>query len=64
VPDATEDDATINTATFAEAGGRTTLTTLIECRTQEIRDAIIASGMEGGLQDAFDLLEEVAKSLL
>ena len=64
VPGATEDDATINTATFAEAGGRTTLTTLIECRTQEIRDAIIASGMEGGLQDAFDLLEEVAKSLV
>jgi len=27
------------------------------------RDAVIASGMEAGLQDALDLLEEVAASL-
>jgi len=29
-----------------------------------IRDAIIDSGMEAGLQDAMDLLEEVAASLV
>ena len=63
VPGATEDDATINTVTFADANGRTTLTTLVECRTKEIRDAIIDSGMEGGMQEAFDKLEEVARSL-
>ena len=63
VPDATEDDATVNTVTFTEADGRTTLTTLVECRTKEIRDAIIESGMEGGMQEAFDKLEEVARSL-
>jgi hypothetical protein len=31
---------------------------------QEVRDAIIASGMEGGMQEAMDHLEHVAVSLL
>jgi uncharacterized protein YndB with AHSA1/START domain len=62
-PDATEGDATVNTTTFTEAGGRTTLTTLIECHTREVRDAIIGSGMEGGMQEAMDKLERVAVSL-
>ena len=54
---------TLNSATFTEADGRTTLTILVEAPSKEIRDAIIASGMEDGLQDALDLLEEVAVSL-
>ena len=58
-----EDGATVNTATFAEADGRTTLTLLIEATSRVSRDAIIESGMEGGLQDALDLLEETARSL-
>jgi uncharacterized protein YndB with AHSA1/START domain len=62
-PGATEDDATLNTTTFDDAGGRTLLTTLVECQSKEVRDAIIASGMEGGLQEALDKLEEVARSL-
>lgn len=64
VPDATEDDATVNTTTFVEVEGRTTMTTLVECPTKEIRDAIIDSGMEGGMQEAMDRLEEVARSLV
>jgi uncharacterized protein YndB with AHSA1/START domain len=63
VPGATEDDATLNTATFTEVDGRTTLTTLVECRIREIRDAIIESGMESGMQEAMDELERVANSL-
>lgn len=63
VPGATEDDATLNTVTFVEKDGRTTLTTLVECHTKETRDAIIESGMEGGMQEAFDKLEDVARSL-
>ena len=58
-----EDATTVNTATFVEADGRTTLTILVQARTKESRDAIIESGMEAGLQDALDLLEEVAVSL-
>jgi uncharacterized protein YndB with AHSA1/START domain len=62
-PGVTEDDATINTMTLVERDGKTTLTTLVRCRVKEIRDAIIESGMEGGMQEAFDALEEVARSL-
>jgi uncharacterized protein YndB with AHSA1/START domain len=62
-PGVTEDDATVNTTTFAEADGRTTLETLVECPTQLIRDMIIDSGMEGGMQEAMDRLEQVAISL-
>ncbi len=63
VPGATEDDATVNTVTFDDVDGRTLLTTVVECRTKEIRDMIIESGMEGGMQEAFDKLEELARSL-
>jgi uncharacterized protein YndB with AHSA1/START domain len=59
-PDA---NATVNTATFAEADGRTTLTILVQAPSKETRDAIIESGMEAGMQDALDLLEEAAISL-
>ena len=56
------EQGTLNTATFTEADGRTTLTILVEAPSKEIRDAIIESGMEDGLQDALELLEEVATS--
>jgi uncharacterized protein YndB with AHSA1/START domain len=62
IPDG-EDNATLNTVTFADEGDRTVLTLLIEAPNKDVRDAIIASGMEDGLQDALDLLEEAAQSL-
>jgi uncharacterized protein YndB with AHSA1/START domain len=58
-----EDGATVNTATFTEADGRTTVTLLVQAANKISRDAIIDSGMENGLQDALDLLEQVAVSL-
>ena len=58
-----DEDAALNFVTFEEKGGRTTLTTLVECHTQEVRDIIIESGMEGGMQEAMDRLEQVANSL-
>jgi uncharacterized protein YndB with AHSA1/START domain len=60
---AEEDATTVNTATLAETDGRTTLTVLIQAPSKMARDAIIESGMEAGMQDAYDLLEEVASSL-
>jgi uncharacterized protein YndB with AHSA1/START domain len=57
------DAEAVNTATFTEADGRTTLTILAQHASKEHRDAHIESGMEAGLQDAFDLLEQVAVSL-
>lgn len=59
-PDA---NATTNILTLTEIDGRTTLTVLIDCPSAQVRDAIVESGMEAGLQDAYDLLEEVAVSL-
>jgi uncharacterized protein YndB with AHSA1/START domain len=56
-------EGTVNTATFSESDGRTTLTILVEAPSKEIRDAIIESGMEEGMQDALALLEQVASSL-
>jgi uncharacterized protein YndB with AHSA1/START domain len=57
------EEGTLNTATFDEVDGRTTLTILVQAPSKQIRDAIIDSGMEAGLQDALDLLEQVAISL-
>jgi uncharacterized protein YndB with AHSA1/START domain len=59
-PDA---NATVNTVTLAENDGRTSMSVLVEAPSKEVRDAIIESGMEAGMQDAYDLLEEVAGSL-
>jgi uncharacterized protein YndB with AHSA1/START domain len=58
-----DDAATVNTTTFVEDDGRTTLTILVQAKTKVSRDAIIASGMEDGLEDALGLLEQVARSL-
>lgn len=55
--------ATMNTATFTGTDGRTTLALLVQATSKASRDAIIASGMEAGLQDALDLLAQVAASL-
>lgn len=54
----------VNTMTFAEKDGHTILTILVEHARQEHRDAHISSGMERGMQDAMDLLEQVALSLV
>jgi uncharacterized protein YndB with AHSA1/START domain len=57
------DAEAVNTVTFTEVDGRTTLTILVQHSKKEHRDAHIESGMEAGMQDAMDLLEEVAVSL-
>ena len=62
IPDA-EANAAVNTLTLSEENGRTTLTILVQHATKEGRDGHINSGMEGGLQDALDILEQLAISL-
>ena len=57
------DDASTNTMTLVEEGGVTHLRTLVQHQTAEARDMHINSGMEAGMQDAFDNLEQVAVSL-
>jgi uncharacterized protein YndB with AHSA1/START domain len=53
----------VNTVTFTEKDGRTTVTVLVQHASKEHRDMHINSGMEGGLQEAMDHLEQVAVSL-
>ncbi|HXP18052.1 MAG TPA: SRPBCC family protein [Streptosporangiaceae bacterium] len=57
------DAASVSTATFTETDGRTTLTILVQHTSKEHRDIHVNSGMEGGLQEALDHLEQVARSL-
>ena len=59
-----DDDPPVVTLTLTESGGRTTLTSLSQLSSREVRDMIIKSGMEAGLQDVLDVLEEVAVSLI
>ncbi|HVW16904.1 MAG TPA: SRPBCC domain-containing protein [Solirubrobacteraceae bacterium] len=47
----------------ATVDGGTGLETVVRCTSPEQRDAIIASGMEAGMQRSFDALDEVAASL-
>jgi uncharacterized protein YndB with AHSA1/START domain len=51
------------TTTLTESDGRTTLTQLCEYGSREVRDAVIDSGMESGMQESMDALERVAVSL-
>jgi uncharacterized protein YndB with AHSA1/START domain len=51
------------TYTFTERGGMTTLTLLTEVPDQATRDTIINSGMESGMQEGYDLAEEIAVQL-
>jgi uncharacterized protein YndB with AHSA1/START domain len=53
------DAEAVTTTTFAERDGRTTVTILVQHQKREHRDAHINSGMEDGLQDALDLLEQL-----
>jgi uncharacterized protein YndB with AHSA1/START domain len=63
MPEGVPEEASVNTATFTEENGRTRLEILVQHSTKQFRDMHVESGMEAGLQDAMDLLEEVAVSL-
>jgi uncharacterized protein YndB with AHSA1/START domain len=63
VPPGVPNEGTVNTATFEQSGEGTVLTLLIQAPSQQVRDLILQSGMGAGLQDALELLEQVAESL-
>ena len=58
-----DDDPALNVITFEETDGRTTLTMLTQVSSKQVRDMIIDSGMEGGMQEGMDLLEQIAREL-
>jgi uncharacterized protein YndB with AHSA1/START domain len=55
--------AAVDTLTFTEVDGRTTLAILVQHSSKENRDAHVNSGMEVGMQESMDRLEQVAVSL-
>jgi uncharacterized protein YndB with AHSA1/START domain len=57
------DAETLQTMTLTERDGRTSMTLLGEYGSRQVRDAVLSSGMEPGMQDALSLLERVAESL-
>ena len=59
VPDA----EAVDTVEFSEVDCRTTITMVVQHQRKEFRDMHVESGMEDGLQDALNLLEQVAQSL-
>jgi uncharacterized protein YndB with AHSA1/START domain len=58
-----EADVPLNIVTFTEVDGRTTLTLLVQTTSKELRDTILNSGMEVGMQEQMDIIEEIAASL-
>jgi uncharacterized protein YndB with AHSA1/START domain len=63
MPEGEPEGEALNTVTFTEADGRTTLTVLVQHASKEARDAHVNSGMEVGMQEGMDLLEQIAVSL-
>jgi uncharacterized protein YndB with AHSA1/START domain len=62
-PGAPEGKGALNIVTFTESNGRTTLALLVQAASKEERDAILDSGMEVGMQQQMELLEQIAISL-
>ncbi len=63
VYEAMPDSGVVDILEFTEADGRTTLTMTVECGSREIRDIMLDSGMESGMQAGFDVLEQIAIEL-
>jgi uncharacterized protein YndB with AHSA1/START domain len=63
LPGAGDAEGALNTVTFTEEDGRTTLTLLVQVPTGQLRDEILSSGMEVGMQEQMKLLEQLAISL-
>lgn len=62
IPDP-DGNAALVTTTLVEKEDRTFMEVLIEARDKDGRDAIINSGMEAGMQESYDALEQVASTL-
>jgi uncharacterized protein YndB with AHSA1/START domain len=58
-----EGDDVLNVITFTEREGGTLLELLVKTPSKEVRDLIVDSGMEGGLQEQMQILDELLVSL-
>jgi uncharacterized protein YndB with AHSA1/START domain len=60
IPDPDE-NAALNVLTLDESDGVTTMSLLVEMPSKEARDAMLATGMESGMQVSYDRLEDVVR---
>jgi uncharacterized protein YndB with AHSA1/START domain len=58
-----DDEGIVVTVTFAEQDGRTRVVSRSMCPSQEVRDGILASGMERGMRETMEQLEELIATL-
>ena len=58
-----EGTAGLVTVTLTERDGRTYLEALCEYPDKAVRDIVVDSGMESGMQESYDALEEIAATL-
>lgn len=60
-----EEGAVLSTVTFepADGGGATIVRIRTDAGSREVRDMIAQSGMEGGVREQFEIIEELAGSL-
>ena len=56
-----EGDA-MDTTTFVERGGKTTVTTTVKYASKAVRDAVLKSPMESGVAESYNKLDEVLAS--
>jgi len=56
-----DDSGALDTVTFDEIDGVTTMSILVQFAKQEYRDAMLESGMESGMQISYDRLEDVLR---
>ena len=56
-------DDVLNVVTFTEREGGTLLGLLVKCPSKEVRDVIVDSGMEVGLQEQMEILDELLGTL-
>ncbi|MEX2110309.1 MAG: SRPBCC family protein [Gemmatimonadaceae bacterium] len=52
----------VDTMTFVEKGGKTTLTTTVLYASREVRDSVLKSPMEKGIAENYDNLDKVLAS--
>lgn len=57
------DNGSVVTTTFEEQDGLTTLVSTTRYESQEVRDMVLATGMEGGAAEAWQRIADVLESL-
>jgi uncharacterized protein YndB with AHSA1/START domain len=62
VPNPGPDKYPVCTTTLEELDGVTTLTTVVQHTSKEDRDAVLATGMESGMQISYDRLEDLVRA--